>query len=144
MVFSAVLELHGKTATGIEVPASVVEALGSGKKPKVVVTINGYSYSSSVAVYGGVYMLPVAAENRVGAGIEAGQTIEIDLTLDTQPREVTVPDDLAAAMDAAPGARAKFESLSYSNKKEHVVQVESAKTQETRERRIAKVLQSLA
>lgn len=144
MVFSAVLELHGKTATGIEVPASVVEALGSGKKPKVVVTINGYSYRSTVAVYGGVYMLPVAAENRVGAGIEAGQTIEIDLTLDTQPREVTVPDDLAAAMDAAPGARAKFESLSYSNKKEHVVQVESAKTQETRERRIAKVLQSLA
>lgn len=144
MVFSAVLELNGKTATGITVPESVVEALGSGKRPKVVVTINGHSYRSTVSVYGGVYMLPVAAENRAGAGLEAGQTVVVELMLDTLPREVTVPEDLAAALDATPGAREKFELLAYTSKKEHVVLVQTAKTQETRERRIAKVVTSLS
>lgn len=88
-------------------------------------------------------MLPVAAEHRVAAGIQAGEEIEVDVVLDTAPREVIVPDDLAQAIDAAPGARVKFDSLSYSNRKERVLLVESAKTVETRARRIEKVVTEL-
>lgn len=143
MKFRTTLLLAGKTATGIVVPPEIVEALGSGKRPPVSITINGYSYRSTVAVMGGDYMLPVAAEHRVAAGIQAGEEIEVEVVLDTAPREVVVPDDLAQAMDAAPGARAKFDSLSYSNRKERVLLVESAKTSETRLRRIEKVITEL-
>ncbi len=143
MKFRTTLLLAGKTATGIVVPPEIVEALGSGKRPPVSITINGYSYRSTVAVMGGDYMLPVAAEHRVAAGIQAGEEIEVEVVLDTAPREVVVPDDLAQAMDAAPGARAKFDSLSYSNRKERVLLVESAKTAETRLRRIEKVVTEL-
>lgn len=91
MIFRATLELHGKTATGIEVPADVVDQLGSGKRPPVQVTIGSFTYPSTVAVMGGRYLLPVAAEVRRQAGVEAGQEIEVELTLDTAPRSVTVP-----------------------------------------------------
>ena len=142
--FTAILQLHGKTATGIEVPPEVVVALGSGKRPAVNATINGYTYRSTVAPMGGVFMLPVSAEIRAGAGVAAGETVTVALTLDSAPREVIVPDDLAAALDAAPAARQAYEALSYSNKRAHVLSVEDAKTPETRLRRITKVIDTLS
>lgn len=117
MNFRTTLELNGKTATGIRVPSEIVEALGSGKKPAVHVTINGYTYRSTVAVYGGEFMLPVSAEVRLGAGIAAGDEVEVSLTLDTERRTGrTVPPDLVAALDADVVARAAFDGLSYSNR----------------------------
>ncbi|HEV2527077.1 MAG TPA: YdeI/OmpD-associated family protein [Thermomicrobiales bacterium] len=141
--FTATLELGGKAATGIEIPATIIESLGAGKRPPVVATINGYSYTSTIGVMAGRFMLPVSAEHRTGAGISAGDTVEVTLALDTEPREVTLPDDLAAAMSADPAVRAAFDALSYSNRRRHVLQVEGAKTAETRARRVAKVVEAL-
>lgn len=138
MRFRTSIQQSGKTATGIQVPEEVIEALGSGKRPAVKVTINGYTYRSTVAVMGGVYMIGVSAENRAGAGVAGGDEVDVDIDLDTAPREVSVPTDFAAALDAEPEARRTFDGLSYSNKSWHVLQVEGAKTDETRQRRIAK------
>src|SRR5690348_17158594 len=99
MKFHAILQSHGKTATGIEVPEEVVAILGAGKRPPVRVTINGHTYRSTIAVMGGVYMLGVSAENRLGAGVAAGDELEVDLELDAAPREVSVPPDFAEALD---------------------------------------------
>jgi hypothetical protein len=131
-------------ATGISVPAEAIAALGGKKKPPVVVTINGFTYRTTVAAYGDVYMLPLSQERRAAAGVEAGDLVEVTLELDTEPRTVEVPDDLAAALAAKPGARAAFDALSYSARKEYVRQVEEAKAQETRERRIAKIVAAVA
>ena len=138
MRFRTTIRQSGKTATGIEVPQEVVEALGSGRRPAVKVTINGYTYRSTVAVMGGVSMVSVSAENRAGAGVAGGDEVDVELELDTGPREVTVPADLAAALDAEPAARRTFDGLSYSNQSWHVLQVDGAKTDETRQRRIAR------
>jgi len=143
MRFRASVDLHGKTATGIVVPPEVVDGLGSGKKPAVTVTINGFSYPSTIASMGGRFLLPVSAEIRAGAGVSAGDVVDVDVVLDTSTREIAVPDDLAAALKKAPAAKKAFEALSNSNKKRHVFSVEGAKTAETRERRIAKVLVEL-
>jgi Bacteriocin-protection, YdeI or OmpD-Associated/Domain of unknown function (DUF1905) len=136
--FRTTVQQSGKTTTGIEVPEQVVEALGSGKRPAVTVTINGYTYRSTVAVLGGRYMVGVSAEHRAGAGVAGGDEVDVAIELDTAPREVPVPADLAAALDAEPAARRTFDGLSYSNKSWHVLQVEGAKTEETRQRRIAR------
>ena len=96
--FRTTVELGGRTATGLRVPAEIVEALGSGKKPAVRVTIGGHTYRSTVATRGGVYLLPLSGENRTAAGVAAGDEVDVDIELDDQPREVTVPDDLAAAL----------------------------------------------
>ena len=143
MRFRTTLQSSGKTATGFTIPAEVVDALGSGKRPPVTVTINGYSYRNTVAVMGGEYMIGVSAEHRAGAGVAAGDEIEVDLELDTAPREVEVPHDYAAALDGEPKARQMFDSLSYSNQRWHVLQVTGAKTDETRQRRIAKSVDTL-
>ena len=141
--FRAVLKLEGKTATGIQVPAEVVAALGKTKKPPVRVTIGGHTYRSTVAAYGDVYMIPVAAEHREAAGVKAGEEVEVTLELDTEPREVTVPPDFAQALDQDAEAKRFFESLSYSNKRRFVLSIEDAKTPETRLRRIEKAVASL-
>jgi bifunctional DNA-binding transcriptional regulator/antitoxin component of YhaV-PrlF toxin-antitoxin module len=143
MRFHATLELGGRTATGVEVPADVVTCLGSHKRPAVTVTINGYSYRSTVATMGGRYMLPVSAEVRKHAGVEAGDALDVDVELDDQPREVIVPDDLAAALDADPAARSAFDALTYSNQRAHVMSVEGAKAADTRARRITKIVDTL-
>jgi hypothetical protein len=141
--FRATIEQGGKTATGIQVPEEVIQALGSGKRPAVTVTINGYTYRSTVAVLGGRYMVGVSAEHRAGAGVGAGDEVEVDVDLDTAPRAVDVPADFAAALAAEPEARRTFDGLSYSNKSWHVLQVEGAKTDETRQRRITKSVDTL-
>jgi len=129
-------------ATGIVVPPDAVEALGKSKKPPVMVTIGDFSYRSTVAVMGGQFLIPLSQERRAAVGVEAGQTIEVTLELDTQPRTVEVPDDLAAAIEAA-GKSAAFARVAPSMRKEHVRQVEEAKSQETRERRITRIVEKL-
>jgi hypothetical protein len=132
-----------KNATGIQVPAEIVAELGKGKKPPVRVTIGDYTYRTTVAVMGGTFMISLSAENREAAGVKGGDLIEVTLELDDAPRTVVVPDDLAAALAAKPGAAAAFEALAFSVRKEHVRQVESAKAQETRERRVAGIVAKL-
>ncbi len=131
-----------KNATGIRVPVEVIAALGIQKRPPVKVTLSGYTYRSTVAAYGDVFMLPLSAANREAAGVHPGDTVEITLELDTEPRTVDVPGDLAAALQAS-GAKPVFETLSYSMRKEYVRQVESAKAQATRERRISGIISQL-
>lgn len=143
MDFRTTVELGGKTATGLEVPASVVEGLGGGKRPAVAVTVNGHSYRSTVASMGGRFMIPLSAENRTEAGVEAGDDVEVRVELDTAPRTVDVPDDLRTALAKDAAARERFEGLPYSHRKEHVRALESAKKPETRERRLAKTLEIL-
>jgi hypothetical protein len=133
----------GKTAAGIEVPPDVVEALGSGRKPPVRVTINGYTYRSSVATVSGAFMIGVSNDVRRAAGVAAGEEVDVELELDTAPREVEVPADLAAALDADPGARAAFDRLTYSNKRRIVEPIRDAKAPETRQRRIDKAILDL-
>jgi hypothetical protein len=136
MRFRATIQLNGKTATGIPVPAEVVEDLGKGKRPPVHVTVGGHTYRSTVAAYGDVFMLPLSAENREAAGVAAGDEVDVDLELDTQPREVEVPPDFAEALAAEPEAKLFFEDLSYSQQRWHVLSIEGAKSAETRQRRV--------
>ena len=133
----------GKTTTGVEVPPEIVESLGRGKRPAVTVTINGYAYRNTVAVMGGVYMIGISAEHRAGSGVKGGDEVDVDIELDTAPREVEVPEDFAAALDANPEAMQTFDALSYSNKSWHTLQIAGAKSDETRQRRIAKSVQAL-
>lgn len=139
---TTLLQAEGMNATGIQVPAETVAALGKGKRPPVKVTVNGFTYRSTVAAYGDVFMLPLSQERRAAAGVQAGDRIEVTLELDTEPRTVDVPDDLAAALEAN-GIRAAFEALAPSRKKEFVRQVESAKAEETRVRRIDRIVATL-
>ena len=129
--------------TGIEVPADVVAALGAGKRAPVVVNVNGYEYRSTVAPMGGKFLLPFSAQRRKESGIKGGDAIDVEITVDTAPRTVEVPDDLQAALDASPAAAAAWEKLSYSQRKAHVTSVRGAKAAETRARRIAKVTATL-
>jgi hypothetical protein len=143
MKFRTTIELGGKTATGMQVPAAVVDALGAGKRPAVSVTINSYTYRSTVAPMGGVFMLPVSAEVRAAAGVKAGDEVEVEILLDSAPREVVVPADFQAALDANPQAKSAFERLSYSNKRQHTLAIEGAKSDDTRQRRIEKAIATL-
>jgi hypothetical protein len=143
MRFRAKIELAGKTATGIEVPAAVVAKLGSSKKPAVNVTIKGYTYRSTVATMGGRFMVGISAQVREAAGVAAGQNVDVGIELDTAPREVTVPADFARALSRDAAAKRFFEGLSFSNKQRIVISIEAAKAPETRERRLAKAVSSL-
>jgi len=130
-----------KDATGLKVPPEIIEAFNSGKKPKVIVHINDYAYRSTVAVMGGVFMIGLPKEHRDKAGVKGGDTIKVTLELDTEPRIVDVPEDLAVALAEKAGAREAFEAQAYSVRKEDVRQVNDAKTEETRNRRIAKIVE---
>lgn len=144
MRLHATVQLHGKSATGIEIPADVLAALGGGKRPKVTVTLNGYSYPSSVGSMGGLSLIPVSAEVRARAGVAAGDEVDVDIVPDTAPRVVAVPDDLAAALSWRPAARQAFDRLSYSGQQRYVLSVEQAKTPETRRRRVDNAVAELA
>ncbi len=137
------LEQTGKTAVGFAVSEDDVLALGKGKRPPVNVTINGYTYRSTVAPMGGRYLIGVSAENRAAAGVNGGETHLVELTLDTAARVVALPADFAAALAADPAAQATFEALSPSNKGYHTVLIAGAKSEETRSRRIEKSVAAL-
>jgi hypothetical protein len=141
MRFRTTVVLGGKTATGLQVPDDVVAALGAGKRPPVTVTVGGYSYRTTVAVMGGASWVPLAAEHREPAGVSAGDEVDVDVELDTAPRETAVPDDLAAAWDD--DVRSFFEGLAPSHRKEWVRWIEEAKKPETRAARVSKAVESL-
>jgi hypothetical protein len=128
--------------TGIEVPASNIAELGSSKKPAVKINVNGYKYSSTVAVMGGKHLIAFSAAHRKASGLNAGDDITVTLELETEPRGIEMPDDLGQALDKA-GTRAAFDKLAPSKRKEFVRQIIDAKTEETRVRRLAKILESL-
>jgi hypothetical protein len=133
----------GKTACGIVVPPEIVVGLGTGKRPPVRVTINGYTYRSTVAVMGGVFMVGVSAAVRETAGVAGGQTVDVDLELDTEKREVAVPADLGRALGRDKEAKRVFDEISYSRKQRLVLPIEDAKTPETRQRRVDKAIEML-
>ncbi len=143
MRFQTTVALAGKTATGMAVPAEVMASLGPKRRVAVTVTVGGHAYRTTVGPYKGAYMVPLSAQNRTAAGVEAGDEVEVDIALDTAPREVVVPEDLRAALDAAPSAGAAFEALSYSDQRAHVLAVEGAKAQATRDRRVEKVIATM-
>jgi hypothetical protein len=140
--FRTTVELGGKTATGLQVPDDVVAALGGGKRPPVTVTLGGYAYRTTVAPMGGAFWIPLAAEHREAAGVQAGQEVDVRVELDTAPRETPLPDDLDAALDD--GARAFFDGLAPSHRKEWVRWVEEAKKPETRAARVEKTAAALS
>ncbi|MFJ9343357.1 YdeI/OmpD-associated family protein [Streptomyces sp. NPDC101733] len=128
---------------GLEVPPEVVEALGGGARPPVTITLNGHAWTSRVALLRGRHLLGLSHANRLAAGVEIGEEVEVELELDTEPRVVVEPEDFARALDADPAARAAYEDLAYGRKREHVRAIESAKRPETRLRRIEKALTTL-
>ena len=135
--------LQSGNNTGIVVPAEVVDGLGGGKKPAVIVTIGSYGYRSSIAVMGGQFLIPLSADRRAESGIKGGDVVEVELALDTQPREVTVPEDLSVALAGDAAARTFFVALSYSNKLRHVLSITDAKTPETRVKRVERTMEML-
>jgi hypothetical protein len=143
MKFKTTLLKAGKTATGIKIPAKIVEGLNSGKKPPIRVTINGYTYRNTVAVMGGAYMVGVSAEHRKAAGVEGGDEIEVTIELDTDPREVEIPLDFEKVLSKDSMAKKNFSMLSNSKKKALIYPINDAKTEETRQRRIEKAISSL-
>lgn len=140
---TTIMQAEGMNATGIVVPDAVVAKLGPGKKPRVVITLKGYTYRSTVAVMSGQFLLLPAKEHRDNAGVKASDKVEVILEVDDAPREVEVPKDLAAALKKA-GLRAAFDALAFSHRKEHVRAIEGAKALETRLRRIEKAVATVA
>jgi hypothetical protein len=143
MRFRATILTAGKTATGIPVPDDILASLNGGKRPAVSVTINGYTYRTTVGSVDGRAMIPLSAENRAGAGVAGGDEVEVEIALDIAPREVNLPADFVAALEHDPKAKRTFDGLSYSLKNYHVQQIEGAKTPETRQRRIEKSIATL-
>ena len=143
MRFHTTILQGDKTATGIRIPDEIMTGLGAGRKPPVRVTINGHSYRSTVATVDGRPMVGISAENRAGAGVAGGDAVDVDIELDSEPRQVTVPADFAKALDAEPAARRTFDGLSYSNQSWHTLQIDGAKSEETRQRRIARSVDAL-
>jgi hypothetical protein len=143
MRFRTTIKSSGKNAAGIPVPPEVMAALAAGKKPPVTVTVGGHTYRSSVATVDGEPMISFSAENRSKAGVAGGDEVDVEVELDAAPREVTVPHDLAAALAGDDAARDTWDRLSYSNRSWHVLSIEGARTDETRQRRIAKSIEAL-
>jgi hypothetical protein len=141
-VLRTTLAATGGSTTGIEVPEDVVLGLDRGKRVPVVATIGAHSWRTSIAPYRGSYWVAVSAADRAAAGIAAGDAITVDLVPDDAPRTVEVPADLTAAIADA-GAADAWAALSVSKQKAHVASVEGAKTETTRTRRLAAVLEAL-
>jgi len=138
--FRATIQQTGKTACGIEVPEAVITALGGSKRPAVSVTLNNYTYRSTVAPMGGGWWVGVNADHREASGLRGGDEVQVTLALDTAPREIEVPPELAAALDADPAAKAFFDGLSYSNKSVFTLNVAGTKNPETKARRVEQAI----
>jgi hypothetical protein len=137
VTFETTLSMSGNN-TGIVVPDDVIERLGRGKRPAVLVTVNGYEYRSTVAVMGGRYLIGLSAAVRAATGLKGGDPISVSLRVAETPREVEVPSDFAAAMEQQEPARQFFDGLSNSLQRYHVDNINAAKAPETRQRRIDK------
>jgi hypothetical protein len=143
MRYTTMVRQSGANTTGIPVPDDVVAGLGGGRKPAVTVTVNGFTYRSSIATVDGESMIGLSAERRAASGLQGGDEVEVELELDTAPREVDVPPELEAALSADEAARATWEKLSYSNRSWHVLQVTGTTNEDTRQRRIEKSIAAL-
>ena len=143
ITFHTTILQTGKNTAGIQVPEEVIQKLGAGKQPLVRVTINKYTYRSAVAVMGGKYMISFNPEHRKASGVQGGDPADVTLELDLEPRTVDIPKDLKAALVKA-NVLSAFEKSAPSMKKEYVRQVEEAKAQETRARRITKIVEKLS
>jgi len=128
---------------GLEIPPGVVESLGGERRPRVVVTLGGHSWHTRVAILRGRDLIGLSNANRAAAGVAVGDEVTVGLELDDEPLAVEEPDDVAAALDAAPAARAAFDRLTVSQRKQHVRVVEQAKRAETRAKRVAALVESL-
>jgi Bacteriocin-protection, YdeI or OmpD-Associated/Domain of unknown function (DUF1905) len=128
---------------GLEIPSEVVEALGGGARPPVTITINGHTWKSRVAIMRGRHLIGLSNANRKAADVAIGEEIEVELEVDTEPRVVVEPADFAQALDDDPVARAVYDNLAFSHKREHVRAIESAKKPETRRLRIEKAIATL-
>lgn len=142
MKFTTTIFQQGNN-TGIEVPPAVVEQLEAGKKPPVVVMLNGHTYRSTIAVMGGKFLIPLSAERRVASGVKGGDVWEVNLELDTQPRTVTLPPAFEERLIQNEAAATFFQTLAPSLKKKVVLLIESAKTEETQNKRMAKIIADL-
>ena len=134
--FSAELERAGSTSARLRVPVDLKEAFGRARPP-LKVTIRGYTWRTTPGVYGGVAYIGLNKDVRAAAGVDAGDRVRVAIELDTEPRTVTVPDDLQAALADEREAREAFEKLSYTHRREYVAWIEEAKRPETRARRVA-------
>lgn len=143
MKFSAELESHGGSTTGFAVPEEIVEALGAGRRPKVVVSVAGHTWRSSIASMGGRMLLGLSAANREAAGVEAGQVLTVEVLLDDAAREVEVPEALAAALADDPAAQAFWATLSYSAQRGFAEPIGATKNDETRVRRVDNAMTAL-
>jgi hypothetical protein len=137
--FETTLTASGNN-TGIVVPDGVIEHLGAGRRPAVVVDLNGYEYRSTVAVMGGRYLVGVSAAVRAATGLAGGDAIRVTLTVATSPSPVDVPTDFAADLDANEGSRQFFDALPNSLQRYHVDNINAAKSPDTRQRRIDKAV----
>jgi hypothetical protein len=144
MRYPTIIERTGPSTAGIPVPDEVLTALGGGRRPAVTVSLNGYTYRSTVGAMGGRSLIPLSSAHRAAAGVEGGETLDVEIELDAAPRTVVLPPDFAAELAAEPTALATFERLSTSDKSWHVLQVEGAKAPETRARRIARSVAMLS
>ncbi len=141
--FAATLEqAPGKKATGIAIPDAVIEQLGAGRKPPLRVTLNGYEYRTTAGVMNSQSMIPVSAAVRDAAGLTAGDPVDVELVVDSTHRIVDIPADLTAAFEVNPAAKSFFDTLSNSNQRYHVDSINTAKSDETRQRRIDKAISS--
>ena len=139
VTFETILSASGNN-TGIAVPEDVIKQLGMGKRPPVLVNVNGYEYPSTVAVMGGRHLIGLSAAVRAATGLKGGDPIRVTLKVADTPREVDVPDDFAAALEAEEPARRFFGELSNSMQRYHVDNINAAKAPETRRRRIDKAV----
>jgi bacteriocin resistance YdeI/OmpD-like protein/uncharacterized protein DUF1905 len=140
--FTTTIEVQGKTATYFAVPLDVRAVFGRARPP-VRVTVGGHTYRSTIAVYGDRFFLPLNRANREAAGVAAGETVEVELELDDEPRTVDVPEELGAALAGDPKAGAAFDALSYTHRREWAEWVAEAKRADTRLRRAAKVVEGV-
>jgi hypothetical protein len=143
---SVILQAEGMKATGVPVPDGVVAELGSAKNAPVTVTLRAagstgdwYTYRTSIATRNGSYIMSFSSANRDASGLGAGDAVEVTVELDTTPRTVQLPEDLTSALTAVGGLDA-FLALSYSRQRGYVDPVEAAKSVDTRQRRIEKIV----
>jgi hypothetical protein len=131
-------------AAAVVLDDDLVNAIGEGaKRFPVRATVNGYTWRTTVARMGGEFLVGLNREVREGAGVQAGDTVDAEIELDTAPREVEVPDALVRALAADKQAGAAFEALSFTHRKEYARWVAEAKREETRDRRVAEAIQML-
>ena len=126
--------------TGMVVPDELIERLGAGRRPSVMVNVNGYEYRNTVGVMGGKHMISISAAVRKEAGLSGGDPIHVKVTVAKTPREADIPDDFADALSVEPDVLVFFSKLSNSLQLYHVDNINGAKTPEARQRRIEKAI----